>query len=144
MCVCVCGCVCMRECVAVRDQHSHGWVWVSAMGAVTVGVFMCDMWLGGGGSVCVCVCVCVCVTCTWLVCLQAQGGSDHAHGAAHSRERAGLCVFEGHVLTVGAGPPVSQAHPISSPCVLPLGQRVRPLPSHDGAGSSAGVHVLGT
>ena len=58
LCVCVCGCVCMRECVAVREQHSHGWVWVSAMGAVTVGVFMCDMWLGGGGSVCVCVCVC--------------------------------------------------------------------------------------
>ena len=64
--VCVCGCVCMRvcvcvvvhECVAVWEQHSHGWVWGSAMGAVTVGAFMCDMWLGVGGSVCVCVCVC--------------------------------------------------------------------------------------
>ena len=56
MCVCVCGCVCMRECVAVWE-HSRGWVWVSAMGAVTVGVFMCDV-AGGRG-----VCVCVCVTC---------------------------------------------------------------------------------
>ena len=50
--------VVVHECVAVWEQHSHGWVWGSAMGAVTVGAFMCDMWLGVGGSVCVCVCVC--------------------------------------------------------------------------------------
>ena len=111
MCVCVCGCVCMRECVAVWEQHSRGWVWVPAMGAVTVGVFMCDV-AGGRGF-----CVCVCDLCTWLVCLQVQGRSDHAYGAAHSSERAGLCVFEGHVLTVGA-PRLSPSHlPVFSPWV---------------------------
>ena len=46
---CVCVCVVVHECVAVWEQHSHGWVWGSAMGAVTVGAFMCDMWLGVGG-----------------------------------------------------------------------------------------------
>ena len=66
---------------------------------------------------CVCVhahvCVCVCVTCTWLVGLQAQGRSDHACGAAHSCEDAGLCVFEEHFLTVGAPSPPGSPHLIS-------------------------------
>lgn len=62
---------------------------------------------GGGGSVYV-----LCVTRTWPgVLWRHRVEMTTSIGAAHGREFALLCGFEGHVLGVG-GPLVPEAHPI--------------------------------